>query len=46
MSIADIVSDFLTGNPIEDAIIIGVLFTCFFSFYDIMFSSLFSIFKK
>lgn len=46
MSIGEIASDFLTGDPIKDSIIIGVLFVCFYSFYDIIFSSLFSIFKR
>lgn len=46
MNISEIVSDFLTGDPVVDSIVIGVLFSCFFSFYDILFSAISSIFKK
>ena len=46
MSIIGILEDNLTGEPIKDGIIIGILFTCFWSFYNIIFESVFSIFKK
>ena len=46
MSIIEILEDNLTGNPLEDAIIIGILFVLFWSFYNVLFESVFSIFKK
>lgn len=46
MNITEIVSDMLTGEPLKDCIIIGIAFTCFYSFYNSIFSGLFSFFKK
>lgn len=46
MNIIEILEDNLTGEPIKDAIIIGVLFTVIWSFYNVVFESIFSIFKK
>ncbi len=37
---------FLVGEPLQDAIIIGILFTIFFEFYKVIFSSVFTLFKK
>lgn len=46
MNIEQIASSMLNGEPIHDAIVIGIIFVCFFSFYNAIFSGLFSIFKK
>ena len=46
MSIIEILEDNLTGDPLKDAMIIGILFTIFWSFYNVIFESVFSIFKK
>ena len=46
MSVIEILEDNLTGNPLEDTIIIGILFVIFWSFYNVLFESVFSIFKK
>ena len=46
MNIVDILSNELTGEPIKDAIIMGILFTVFWSFYNVIFEAVFSIFKK
>ena len=46
MNIVDILSNELTGEPIKDAIIMGILFTVFWSFYNVVFEAVFSIFKK
>lgn len=41
-----ILENFLNGEPLHDAVVIGILFTIFFEFYKVMFSSIFSIFKR
>ena len=41
-----ILEKFLVGEPLQDSIIIGILFTIFFEFYKVMFSTLFGIFNK
>ncbi len=41
-----ILSDFLNGDPLHDAIVIGILFTIFFEFYKVIFSACFSLFKR
>lgn len=46
MNIIDILNNELTGEPIKDAIIMGILFTVFWSFYNVIFEAVFSIFKK
>lgn len=46
MNIIDILEDNLTGEPLKDAIIIAVLFTIFWTFYNALFEAVFSIFKK
>ena len=46
MNIEEIASSMLNGEPIHDGLVIGIIFTCFITFYSVMFSSLFSIFKK
>lgn len=46
MNITQVVSDMLTGDPLKDSIIIGLAFSFFLTFWDIMFSSIFSLFKS
>lgn len=46
MNIEEIVSTMLNGEPIHDGIVIGTIFICFYTFYSVLFSSVFSIFKK
>lgn len=46
MNIISILSDNLTGEPLKDAIIIGILFTILWSFYNVIFEAVFSIFKR
>lgn len=46
MNIIEILEDNLTGEPIKDAFIIGILFIVFWSFYNVLFEAVFSIFKK
>ena len=41
-----ILSSFLNGEPLHDAITIGILFTIFFEFYRTVFSAVFSMFKR
>ena len=46
MNIIEILEENLTGEPLKDAVIIGILFTIFWSFYNVIFEAVFSIFKK
>lgn len=46
MDIVSLLEENLTGEPLKDAIIIGVLFTILWTFYNVLFESVFSIFKK
>jgi len=46
MNIEEIASNMLTGEPVHDGIVIGIIFICFFVFYSAIFSGVFSIFKK
>lgn len=46
MNIEEIVTNMLNGEPLHDAIVIGIIFTCFYLFYSAIFSGLFSIFSK
>lgn len=46
MGILEILENNLTGDPLKDTIIIAINFTIFWSFYNIIFESVFSIFKK
>lgn len=46
MNIAEILGENLTGEPLKDTIIIAINFVIFWSFYNIIFESVFSIFKK
>lgn len=46
MNIDEIVSTMLNGEPIHDGIVIGIVFTCFITFYNVFFGSVFSMFRK
>lgn len=46
MNIEEICSNMLNGDPIHDGIVIGIIFICFYSFYNAIFSGVFSIFSK
>lgn len=46
MNIEEIASTMLNGEPIHDGIVIGIIFICFYSFYNAIFGGLFSIFKS
>ena len=46
MNIEEVVSSMLNGEPVHDGIVIGICFICFYTFYQVLFSSVFSIFKK
>jgi hypothetical protein len=46
MNIDEVLSTMLNGEPLHDAIVIGIAFTCFFTFYNVLFSSMFSLFRK
>ena len=46
MNIIDILEDNLTGEPLKDSVIIAILFLIFWTFYNALFDSVFSIFKK
>ena len=46
MNIISILQNNLTGEPLKDSVIIGILFIVFWSFYNVIFEAVFSIFKK
>ncbi len=46
MNIEEIVSDMLNGDPVHDGLVIGIIFVCFYAFYNAIFSGLFSIFSR
>lgn len=46
MNIEEIVSNMLNGEPIHDGVVIGIIFICFYSFYNTIFNGMFSIFKR
>lgn len=46
MNIEEIATNMLNGEPIHDGIVIGIIFICFYSFYQVVFSSIFTIFKR
>lgn len=46
MNIEEIVSNMLNGEPVHDGLVIGIIFVCFYAFYNAIFSGLFSIFSK
>lgn len=46
MNIETIISDLLNGEPVHDAIMIGIAFIFAYEFYRVFFSAVFSIFKN
>ena len=40
-----ILTNFLNGEPLHDAIVIGILFAVFMVFYNTIFTAIFSFFK-
>lgn len=46
MNIEQIVSTMLNGEPMHDAVVIGIIFICFIEFYYTIFGAMFSIFKR
>lgn len=46
MNIEEIASTMLSGEPVHDGIVVGIIFICFYSFYNAIFSGVFSIFSK
>lgn len=46
MNIEEIVADMLNGDPVHDGLVIGIIFVCFYAFYNAIFSGLFSIFSR
>lgn len=46
MNIEEVLSSMLNGEPLHDAMVIGIAFVCFYTFYSAIFSGVFSIFKK
>jgi len=46
MNIEEVVSNMLTGEPVHDGVVIGIIFICFYTFYSAIFGGLFSIFSK
>lgn len=46
MNIEEIVSNMLNGEPIHDGIVIGIVFICFYAFYNAIFGGMFSLFKS
>lgn len=46
MNIEEIATNMLNGEPIHDGLVIGIIFICFYTFYQVIFSSIFTIFKR
>lgn len=46
MNIEEIISDSLNGEPLHDAVMIGISFIFAYEFYKVLFSAVFSIFKN
>lgn len=46
MNIEEVVSSMLNGEAVHDGIVIGIIFVCFYAFYNAIFAGLFSIFSK
>lgn len=46
MEIIDLIGDNLTGEPLQDAIIIGIYFIGIWTLISVIFESVFTIFKK
>lgn len=46
MEIINLIGENLTGEPLKDAIIIGIYFMCIWTFIQVLFESVFTIFKR
>lgn len=46
MQLETILSNYLNGEPLHDAIAMGIVMAVVFEFYKVVFSSIFTIFKK
>lgn len=46
MNIDEVLSSMLNGEPIHDGIVIGIIFLCFYTFYNTIFGSIFTIFDR
>ena len=46
MNIEEIISDLMNGEPLHDAIMLGIAIVFAYEFYRVFFSAVFSIFKK
>ena len=46
MEIINLISENLTGEPLKDAFIIGIYFIGIWTFIQVIFESVFTIFKK
>ena len=46
MEIIDLIGTNLTGEPLKDAFIIGIYFMCIWTLIQVIFESVFTIFKR
>lgn len=46
LDLGSLVSTMLTGEPLHDGVVVAMLLVVFYAFYQVMFNTLFSIFKK
>lgn len=46
MEIINLIGNNLTGEPLKDAFIIAIYFMCIWTFIQIIFESVFTIFKR
>lgn len=46
MQIQELLQQYLTGEPLLDAVIISILFAVFFEFFKILFSAVFKPFNR
>ena len=46
MNLQEILSTYLTGEPLADSLTIGIIIAVVFEFYKVVFSTIFAPFKK
>ena len=46
MNIEQVINTMLNGEPLHDGLVIGIVFICFYTFYECIFGGMFSIFKR
>lgn len=46
MEITNLIGNNITGEPLKDAFIIGIYFVCIWTLIQVIFESVFTIFKK